>query len=186
MFRFNPVTGCFSFAPQVAPPGPKGETGEPGYDGEQGPQGPQGERGPKGDKGDPGPTGAPGRDGNDGVGILSGTTPPSPFLGSVGAFYIDYAHWTIYGPKTADGWPLGVSMIGPKGDPGLDGLDGQPGECGPQGIQGIQGPQGNPGPQGPIGPPGPQGAPGRIHYTSDSDDFSQRGWVSAGITVQHN
>ena len=185
MFRLNPINGCFTFAPEYSPPGPPGETGEPGYDGEQGPQGEKGDRGPKGEKGDQGPSGQPGRHGNDGVGILSGSTPPSPFLGPPGAFYIDYVHWTIYGPKTEDGWPMGVSMIGPQGEPGADGFDGRDGERGPMGEPGPPGRQGIPGVQGKPGPPGPIGPPGRMQYVGESAP-PQKGWVSAGISVQHN
>lgn len=185
MFRLNPITGSFAFVPEYAPPGPQGdpgEPGEPGQDGQLGPQGPQGQKGDKGDKGD---KGEPGRNGKDGIGILSGTTPPSPFLGEPGSFYIDYQHWTIYGPKGLDSWPQGVSIIGPQGEPGLDGADGLDGEIGPQGIQGPPGPHGPAGPQGKPGVQGPPGPSGRVQYVGDQSQ-PQRGWVSGGITVQHN
>jgi hypothetical protein len=119
------------------------------------------------------------------LGVLCGTTPPSPHLGSFGQFYIDYAHWTVYGPKGADGWPVGISMIGPQGEPGRDGIDG----C--DGLPGTPGPTGRPGERGaigPVGPPGHQGPPGpagRIYHTSEADP-KQRGWVPSGLSVETN
>jgi hypothetical protein len=137
-------------------------------------------------RGEKGEQGEPGKDGMDGLGILSGTAPPSPFLGTAGQFYIDYMHWTIYGPKGHDGWPMGVSMIGPEGLPGVDGRDGKPGEPGERGIPGPPGPQGREGKQGPQGKPGPSGPPGRVYHSNESGTTQQRGWVSSGITVQNN
>lgn len=186
MFRLNPITGSFSYAPEYAPPGPPGEPGEPGepgYDGEPGPQGPPGIEGKEGPQG---PPGEPGRPGIDGAGILSGTTPPSPFLGHPGDFYIDYQRWSIYGPKTNEGWPMGVSMIGPQGEPGLDGRDGEPGEPGERGVAGPPGPPGREGRPGPKGEPGPTGPPGRVFHANEAGTTQQRGWVSSGITVQNN
>lgn len=182
MLRLNPITGTLSFVPDYAPPGPQGEPGEPGepgYDGAQGPQGLRGLKGPKGDKGDKGATGS---NGKDGVGILSGTTPPNLHAGEVGSFYIDYQNWLIYGPKSPDGWPAGVSLIGPQGEAGADGYDGYDGPPGPEGPQGKPGPQGPPGKQGIQGPPGPVG---RVQYVNDNNPM-QRGWVSTGISVQNN
>lgn len=185
MFRLNPITGSLSFVPEYAPPGPPGEpgeVGEPGLDGAPGPAGPAGRQGPKGEKGDKGDKGI---DGKDGVGLLYGITPPSPFLGVPGSFYIDHTHWVIYGPKGHDLWPPGVSMIGPQGVPGEPGLDG---------LNGCQGPKGDPGPAGPTGPQGlpgktglqgPPGPPGRVYHSGDSPP-TQRGWSPSGITVHHN
>ena len=186
MFRLNPITGVLSFVPEYAPPGPPGDVGDPGYDGEPGPQGPQGEPGERGEQGQRGERGESGNDGLDGLGILSGTAPPSPLLGSPGQFYIDYIHWTIYGPKGLDGWPMGVSMIGPQGEPGYDGVDGDPGERGERGDPGFQGPPGKEGPPGPPGKPGPAGPPGRVYHTNESGTTQQRGWIPSGITVQNS
>jgi hypothetical protein len=185
MFRFNPIDGCFTFAPEYSPPGPPGEPGEPGYpglDGERGPKGEAGEQGPVGPKGD---TGTAGVNGRDGLGILSGANAPSPFMGEIGQFYINYHSWLIYGPKSADGWPQGVSLIGPQGPPGWDGADGLDGEPGQRGEPGPRGPVGPAGPQGKPGPQGSPGPAGRVQYTGDSP-AKPRGWVSSGITVQNN
>jgi hypothetical protein len=187
MLRFNPITGGFAFVPEAAPPGPQGEPGVPGKNGVPGVEGPRGKDGPKGDVGERGPQGNPGKDGKDGVGILSGTAPPSPFFGTEGAFYIDYVHWTIYGPKTAEGWPVGITMIGPQGQPGRDGVDGEPGERGPKGdpgpigigMRGEQGPRGLTGPQGPPGPAGRLVIDKQGSIGSSASDYT-------GIVVQHN
>lgn len=186
MFRLNPVTGILSFVPEYSPPGPTGEQGEPGFDGEPGPPGPKGDQGDPGIRGERGAKGEPGKDGKDGLGILSGTNPPSPYLGHQGQFYIDYIHWTIYGPKTSDGWPNGVSMIGPQGEPGYDGADGEKGDPGERGLQGPPGPPGKDGPPGPVGRQGPPGPPGRVFHANDNSETQQRGWVQSGITVQTN
>jgi hypothetical protein len=61
---------------------------------------------------------------------------------------------TLFGPKDlTTGWPLGVSMVGPKGDQGPIGLTGLTGPSGPSGPQG-------PGGSGPAGATGPAGAAG--------------------------
>ena len=80
---------------------------------------------------------------------------------------------------------MGISMIGPQGEPGWDGNDGKDGEPGPKGDPGPRGLQGPPGPPGPAGKQGPPGPPGRVHHTSDGSP-NQRGWVPSGITVQNN
>jgi hypothetical protein len=50
---------------------------------------------------------------------------------------------TLFGPKNLDGtWPVGVSMVGPKGDQGLTGLTGATGPQGPSGGSGPAGPAG--------------------------------------------
>ncbi len=59
-----------------------------------------------------GPQGVPGE------AVLSGFGAPGVGLGVDGDFYIDLAVYDIYGPKAAGVWGAGVSIIGPKGDPG--------------------------------------------------------------------
>lgn len=77
--------------------------------------------------------------------VLNGTTAPTSTIGNVGDFYIDTAQNRIYGPKTADGWSIPVSLVGPQGI---------------QGLTGPEGPQGPKGDTGAIGPSGPRGATG--------------------------
>lgn len=67
--------------------------------------------------GPPGESGAPGVNGNT---ILYGTDAPTT-EGVDGNFYIRITTNMIYGPKAADIWPAGVSMIGPTGPTGAKG-----------------------------------------------------------------
>jgi len=183
MFRLNPITGCLSFAPEYSPPGPEGMPGEPGLDGQAGEPGSPGPRGPIGPSGSRGEKGEKGEKGVDGLAIISGPTPPSHFFGELGQFYIDHESWVIYGPKVADGWPDGVSLIGPRGSQGPkgnDGIDGLPGKDGRQGQAGPQGPRGLQGIPGPQGHPGPSGQP----YNLDNGKASVRSRGSSGIKVQ--
>lgn len=125
--------------------------------GEQGPAGPQGAAGPQGVAG------------QDGSAILGLAGAPDPELGSHGDLYLDTDAIALYGPKDADGWGPGVSLIGRDG---LDGLDGAAGPAGPAGATGPEGPQGiqgdagasgatgATGPEGPTGPAGPEGPAG--------------------------
>jgi hypothetical protein len=85
--------------------------------------------------------------------ILNGlVNPTSAGLGQVGDYYINTASNTMFGPKTANGWPAsGVSLVGPKGDAGAQGVPGTQGVPGAQGQQGIQGVKGDIGTQGPSG-----------------------------------
>ncbi len=96
----------------------------------------------------------PGSAGIDSKTILSGTSAPSSSIGNAGDFYIHTTTSSLYGPKTASGWGGGVSLVGPRGEPGA------PGAAGPQGIPGIAGAAGPAGPRGLQGETGPQGAPG--------------------------
>lgn len=103
--------------------------------------------------------------------ILNGVVnPTSPTLGTVGDFYLNTATSTLFGPKTAQGWPVtGILLIGaagstgaqgPAGPVGPAGADGAVGPTGPQGEPGVAGLDGAPGPAGAAGPVGPAGAPG--------------------------
>jgi hypothetical protein len=104
--------------------GEKGGRGDRGERGERGVAGERGERGERGSPGIPGP-----------ALLYSGSAPPTSTVGIDGAFYIDFSQWQIYGPKGSDGWPDGVSLVGPRGRPGRDGIDGLDGECSCQGSQ---------------------------------------------------
>jgi len=180
MFRLNPITGSFNFIPELGRPGPPGEPGwdgEPGQPGERGVAGPAGPAGPCGVPGERGPAG---KNGKDGLGILSGIAPPSAMVGDEGQFYIDHINWVLYGPKNAQGWPVGVSLIGPRGNPGRDGFDGLDGPPGPQGPPGI-------GIQGPPGPAGPPGQPARstpVFSHQHEGEPPLRKLGSSGISVQ--
>src|SRR5690606_6283004 len=59
----------------------------------------------KGDKGDAG---------KDGATMLNGAGTPSASLGAIGDFYFDTQNISIYGPKTANGWGIGVSLKAPQ------------------------------------------------------------------------
>ena len=122
----------------------------------------------------------PGHGGTDQPTLVTGDGPPGPGSGSVGDIYLDLLTYTIYGPKTEDGWPAtGEPLVGP------------------------QGPQGDPGPQGPQGEQGPQGLPGWVpqSYTHVQNSVSDLWTVvhnlgyrpggilvrdSAGVTVEGN
>lgn len=80
-----------------------------GQQGDQGAAGPAGPQGSKGDKGD---------NGDDGSQILSGTSAPASAIGKLGDYYWDASAFSLYGPKTSTGWGTGISLRGPKGDPG--------------------------------------------------------------------
>lgn len=70
----------------------------------------------KGTKGDTGAQGEAGAAGADGKSVLSGVEAPTT-EGAVGDFYIDTVTSTLYGPKGAEGWPAGVSLVGPDWTP---------------------------------------------------------------------
>lgn len=63
-----------------------------------------------------------GRDGAPGLGVLSGDGPPAPSLGAVGQpGYIDSKNLTLYGAKTAAGWPASASFAPIRGERGETG-----------------------------------------------------------------
>ena len=120
----------------TGPQGPTGLTGAAGPAGAQGPAGvagpagAQGVAGPAGAQGPQGPQGAQGPAGANGQTILNGTSNPASGTGTLGDFYLNTATNTLFGPKTAGGWSIGVSLVGPAGP------------AGPQGAIGPQGPTG--------------------------------------------
>ena len=116
--------------------------------------------GSRGQDGAPGLTGATGlngqngRDGIDGKTLWNGTKDPENTWGSPGDMFINSATKTLFGPKNLDGtWPIGVSLVGPKGDQG------------PIGLTGLTGPQGPSGGSGPAGPAGANGTNATIAIT---------------------
>ncbi|KYK43426.1 hypothetical protein A1D31_18585 [Bradyrhizobium liaoningense] len=98
---------------------------------EQGPPGPQGPQGtpstipgPQGPKGDPGNT------------VLYGPVDPVNSDGVNGDFYINTTTHFMFGPKAANVWPAGTSLIGPQGVPGNTILYGAADPTGAIGING--------------------------------------------------
>ena len=88
-------------------------------------EGPRGRRGHRGDDGARGAQGVPGLPGKNGSTVLNGTGAPGASVGAVGDFYIDTTSWTIYGPKTSNGWPnTGQALRGPQGPAGASGSGG--------------------------------------------------------------
>ncbi|MEM5273503.1 collagen-like protein [Cupriavidus taiwanensis] len=89
--------------------------------------------GPQGVAGAPGAT------------LLHGAADPTAADGTVGSFYLNTSTNTLFGPKTADGWPAGISVVGLTGPVGPAGPAGAPGPAGEKGEQGEQGDKGDPG-----------------------------------------
>jgi|GEM_PF-4489047 len=94
----------------AGPQGPAGPQGQPGVAGPQGLGGPQGVQGAQGTPGTNGTNGLPGQPGKT---ILSGGTDPAATTGTDGDFYLNITTYTLYGPKTATGWGVGASLVGP-------------------------------------------------------------------------
>jgi hypothetical protein len=53
--------------------------------------------------------------------IFSGAIAPAATVGTTGDFYIDLKAGLLYGPKSADGWGSGISIIGAPGAAGSAG-----------------------------------------------------------------
>lgn len=114
-----------------------------------------GAKGLNGATGLTGATGLNGADGKDGKTLWNGIKDPENTWGAPGDMYINAATKTLFGPKNLDGtWPVGVSLVGPKGDQGPIGLTGATGPQGPGGS----GPAGSTGATGPAGANGTSGA----------------------------
>lgn len=61
---------------------------------------------------------------------------PADNLGNAGDLYLDLDTYTVYGPKTSDGWPAtGKNLVGPTGQDGRDGVDGKDGKDGERGTR---------------------------------------------------
>ena len=117
-----------------------------------------GSQGPHGLTGATGLSGVDGKDGRDckdGKTLWNGVKDPENTWGAPGDMFINSVTKTLFGPKSLDGtWPVGVSLVGPKGDQGPIGLTGPVGPQGPGGS----GPQGPAGPAGATGPAGTNGS----------------------------
>ncbi|SOY54306.1 collagen-like protein [Cupriavidus taiwanensis] len=94
--------------------------------------------GPQGVAGAPGAT------------LLHGAADPTAADGTVGSFYLNTSTNTLFGPKTADGWPAGISVVGLTGPVGPAGPAGAPGPAGEKGEQGDKGDPGEPGAGGTV------------------------------------
>ena len=129
-----------------------------------------GAKGQNGATGLTGATGLNGVDGRDGKTLWNGTKDPETTWGAPGDMYINATAKTLFGPKNLDGtWPIGVSMVGPKGDQGPIGLPGAPGPQGPGGS----GPAGAVGAAGATGSQGPAGVAGfsTAYFNDLNSDF---------------
>ena len=70
--------------------------------------------------------GSDGSNGDDGKSVLNGSSDPTSNDGAEGDFWINTNANTIWGPKTATGWPsTGTEMIGANGTNGTNGDDGK-------------------------------------------------------------
>ena len=97
--------------------------------------GSKGQDGAAGLTGATGLNGQNGRDGLDGKTLWNGTKDPENTWGSPGDMFINSVTKTLFGPKNLDGtWPVGVSMVGPKGDQGPSGGSGPAGPTGANGT----------------------------------------------------
>lgn len=97
-----------------------------------------GAQGVAGTDGLPGAAGLPGKDGTngkDGKTLWNGKVDPVSALGSPGDMFINTFTNTLFGPKSVEsGWPIGVSLVGPKGERGPAGAAGATGPAGPAGA----------------------------------------------------
>jgi collagen type VII alpha len=164
--------------------GATGVTGATGATGATGTTGIAGATGPTGATGTAGATGATGATGPAGSSVLTGAGAPGVGVGQVGDLYFDTASSTLFGPKTAAGWPTtGVSLVGATGATGAAGATGATGATGPAGATGPSGSTGTTGSIGPIGPSGPSGATGT---TGTSGNTIVSGAVNPASTVGVN
>ena len=119
----------------------------------------------RGLKGRVGARGYVGPSGVDGKTIWSGTE-NSVAAGKEGDLFFNTTTQRMYGPKTAEGWGEGVSVVGPAGEQGEKGDAGEKGEKGDRGDQGeagsagLRGLRGERGEKGESGERGTDGAPG--------------------------
>ncbi|MBP0620073.1 collagen-like protein [Cupriavidus consociatus] len=113
-----------------------------------------------------------------GASLLHGAADPTAADGTEGSFYLNTTTNTLFGPKTGDSWPAGVSVVGltgPVGPAGPTGADGAAGAQGPQGEKGEQGEQGDSGAQGPEGPQGEKGDTGAQGPQGDKGEQGEQG-----------
>jgi hypothetical protein len=104
-------------------PGATGPTGATGFTGATGPTGATGFDGATGPTGATGFDGATGPTGATGLQILNGIVNPTT-EGVNGDFYINTSNTTLFGPKSSNVWPVGISLIGATGSEGATGATG--------------------------------------------------------------
>ena len=134
-----------------------------------------GAQGVAGTNGLPGAPGLPGKDGTngkDGKTLWNGKVDPVSALGLPGDMFINTVTNTLFGPKSVEsGWPVGVSLVGPKG------------ERGPAGPAGPAGATGSAGPAGPAGPAG-EAIGGEPTFTlSSSSETRTVNTAATGFTI---
>ena len=99
--------------------------------------GAQGVAGADGVTGAAGLSGKDGAAGKDGKTLWNGVKDPESTWGAPGDMFINSVTKTLFGPKDlTNGWPAGVSMVGPQG-PGGSGSAGATGPAGAAGSSGI-------------------------------------------------
>jgi hypothetical protein len=64
-----------------------------------------------------GPTGATGAAGSQ---IYNGSGVPASTLGTTGDYYLDKTNFLLYGPKTASGWGVPITLQGPAGSANVE------------------------------------------------------------------
>lgn len=124
------VTGSSGVTGVTGSTGANGSTGVTGSTGSNGVTGSTGTTGSQGATGSTGANGANGTNGTDGaIGapgsqIFRGTSVPDSWLGENGDYYLNSATFLLYGPKTAIGWGVPISLQGPTGAQGPTGPTG--------------------------------------------------------------
>ncbi len=69
--------------------------------------------------------------------VLSGLVDPDASTGEIGDFFLNSAAYKLFGPKTASGWGVGKSLVGPTGPKGDAGSNGAAGATGATGAAGT-------------------------------------------------
>jgi hypothetical protein len=117
--------------------------------------------------------------------ILNGVGNPfDQTLGQTGDFYLNTTTNTLFGPKTASGWPAeGVALTGSGGGVGPQGPTGPAGAVGPQGPTGADGATGPAGADGATGPAGADGATGPAGADGATGPAGATGPIYPGGTI---
>lgn len=56
--------------------------------------------------------------GDRGKSVRNGLGAPATSVGELDDLYYDRTNRRLFGPKTAEGWGTGISLVGPQGEPG--------------------------------------------------------------------
>lgn len=149
LFGPKTVSGWGIGVSLIGAQGPAGPSGPAGVAGPQGATGATGPAGPQGATGATGPAGANGRS------VLNGASNPTLAQGAEGDFFINTSTNVLFGPKTASGWGIGVSLVGPQG------------------------------PQGPVGPQGPSGSANITGTTNTVAKFTNATTIGNSIMIDN-